>query len=164
MRAFLRDRLTRRALQVLDARPPDVVIGHDGSPYLERWHVFRCRWLCNIYLHKFLRSDDDRALHDHPWACLSWILKGSYFEHTPDMIHFRDEGALVFRSPWAAHRIQLLLGGPDADARSGYEPVVTLFVTGPKIRAWGFHCPQGWRHWRDFTAGPNGETVGKGCE
>ena len=28
---------------------------------------------------------------------------------------------------------------------------------------WGFHCPKGWVHWRDFTAGKDGEIVGKGC-
>jgi hypothetical protein len=31
------------------------------------------------------------------------------------------------------------------------------------VREWGFHCPRRWVHWRQFTAGPNGETVGKGC-
>jgi hypothetical protein len=37
-------------------------------------------------------------------------------------------------------------------------------LTGPRIREWGFWCPQGWRHWRAFTSGRNGETIGRGCE
>ena len=30
-------------------------------------------------------------------------------------------------------------------------PVWTLFITGPRIRQWGFLCPKGWIYWRDFT-------------
>mgnify|MGYP000066528385 CR=1 FL=1 len=59
---------------------------------------------------------------------------------------------LIFPST-SAHRIELVAG-----------PVWTLFLTGPFRREWGFHCPQGWRHWRDFTSGANGERVGKGCD
>jgi hypothetical protein len=43
-------------------------------------------------------------------------------------------------------------------------PVWTLFVTGPRVRSWGFWCAHGWRHWKTFTAGPRGETVGRGCD
>lgn len=28
------------------------------------------------------RSDDDRALHDHPWVNMSILLEGTYTEHT----------------------------------------------------------------------------------
>ena len=39
----------------------------------------------NLYLHEFSRSDDDRALHDHPWLFnLSVLLSGTYVEHTID--------------------------------------------------------------------------------
>jgi hypothetical protein len=50
---------------------------------MERWHIIPRNRLFNIYLHHFLKSDYDRALHDHPWASLSIILKGEYTEHTP---------------------------------------------------------------------------------
>jgi hypothetical protein len=43
------------------------------------------------------------------------------------------------------------------------ERAVSLFMTGPKVREWGFACPKGWVHWRDFTGGENGELVGRGC-
>lgn len=86
------------------------------------------------------------------------ILAGRYVEHTIDAggIHRRVErraGQWKLRGARAAHRIELVDG-----------PCWTLFVTGPRLREWGFHCPQGWRHWRVFTAGPNGETVGRGCD
>ncbi|MDN5849106.1 MAG: hypothetical protein L0H63_05630, partial [Nitrococcus sp.] len=54
----------------------------------------------------------------------------------------------------SAHRLALI------DA----EPVITLFITGPRVREWGFHCPQGWRHWRAFTAADNPGRIGRGCE
>lgn len=142
-------------------RPPDFIIGGAADPYLKRWWVIPRNRFFNIYLHQFLRSDDDRALHDHPWVNVSVLLRGSYLEHLRD-------GQVLLRKPWrpwapwrliarlptSAHRVALI------DNRS----VWTLFLTGPNVRAWGFLCPQGWRHWRDFTAGERGEVVGKGCE
>lgn len=137
-------------------RPPDFIIGGAENPYLLRWYVIpRNRWF-NIYLHKLVRDDDDRALHDHPWWNLSIILKGSYYEVTPEAAGiWRRRGNVVLRSPTAAHRLFL----------PGWEACCwTLFLTGPRIREWGFHCPQGWRHWKEFTAGDRGERVGRGCE
>ena len=42
----------------------------------------------------------------------------------------------------------------------------SLFITGPVIREWGFHCPNGWRHWKQFTVRDEfGSYVDeKGCE
>lgn len=154
-------------------REPDFIIGEKENPYLLRWWIIpRNRWF-NIYLHKFLRSDDDRALHDHPWASCSIILKGGYFEIMPhsrlvtaifgetfDSFQkiWREPGSIHFRRATAAHRVELAEGAP----------AWTLFITGPKIREWGFHCPKGWRHWRDFCGVPVGEAkggeVGPGCE
>jgi hypothetical protein len=59
----------------------------------------------------------------------------------------------VLRKPTALHRVELTHGH-----------CWTLFITGPKVRDWGFQCPHGWRHWQDFTAGPRGEVVGRGCD
>jgi hypothetical protein len=135
-------------------RKPDISIGGEDNPYLERWYVIpRNRWF-NIYLHRFLRSDDDRALHDHPWVNLSILLRGRYTEHLPSgVLRVRWAGNLVARRPTALHRVELTHG-----------TCWTLFLTGPRVREWGFQCPQGWRHWKDFTAGDRGELVGRGCE
>jgi len=141
--------------RVSDRRPPDLIIGGIDDPYLERWWVIpRNRWF-NIYLHHFLRSDDDRALHDHPWVNASILLEGSYLEHLVDgSVKLRRPGAIYLRRAVAAHRVELIAG----------RFVWTLFITGPNIRQWGFLCPGGWRHWKDFTSGANGETVGRGCD
>jgi hypothetical protein len=141
------------------ARPADVVIGDRPNPYMLRWYVIPRNRVFNVYLHLIMRSDDDRALHDHPWLNCSIVLNGGYVEHTIEAGGIerrveRLEGSVVFRRAKAAHRLEVT---------PGY-PCMSLFITGPRIRDWGFHCPfAGWVHWQDFTAGPNGETIGKGC-
>lgn len=149
----------RRINRFLADHPrPDFVIGED-EVYLERWHIFPRNPLCNIYLHRFHRSDDDRALHDHPWISCSLIVLGSYIEHriaAGGIYHCdkRRTGDLVFRSARSAHRIEI----PKNEGT-----VWTVFFTGPRVRAWGFHCPQGWRHWRDFTDPKDPGRRGPGC-
>jgi hypothetical protein len=135
-------------------RPPDVVIGGAADPYLRRWFVIPRNRFFNVYLHQFLRSDDDRALHTHPWlANASLLLKGRYREWTGDHAFTdRSPGAIKFRWGPAPHRIELTQG-----------TCWTLFVTGPVVREWGFACPQGFVHWKDFTSA-SGHEVGKGCD
>lgn len=133
---------------LLTRRPPDVIIGGAEQPYLRRWHLIRRNRWFNLYLHQFLRSDDDRALHDHPWWNASILLRGYYLEHLVDRVRLRWAPCIVVRWRGAvAHSIELL-----PDASSAARPVWTLFLTGPKYREWGFHCPKGWRRWQDFTA------------
>lgn len=144
------DFLKRRALQ----RTPDMVIGGSDDPYLIRWWLIPRNRFFNVYLHLFLRSDDDRALHSHPWAFnASWLLDGEYVEHTPAGAFKREQGAFKFRWGPSFHRIELTEGA-----------VWTLFVTGPRVREWGFQCPQGFIHWRRFTAADDPGAIGKGCD
>jgi hypothetical protein len=135
---------------------PDFRVGPEDDPQLQRWFVVPRNPFANVYLHRFLRSDDDRALHDHPWDNRSWIISGEYLEHLADGTTVtRHEGELTdWRPAIAAHRVELVTG-----------PVTTLFFTGPIVRSWGFYCPQGWRHWRQFvTTTPGGNQRGRGCE
>lgn len=143
---------------VADKRPPDFIIGGEDNPYLLRWYVIPRNKFFNIYLHMFLRSDDDRALHDHPWSNFSYLLDGKYTEHQimEGGVHkktVKSAGDFRFRfSGKFAHRIELTHGS-----------CWTLFVTGPKYREWGFHCSKGWVHWEDFVSKTNKGNVGKGC-
>lgn len=145
---------------LIPKRPPDVIIGTAENPYLLRWWLIPRNRLLNIYLHRFMRSDDDRALHCHPWANLSVLLEGEYTEHTiaqGGVNHKRVIKAGEWRlrlTGKLAHRIELHNGS-----------CWTLFITGPKYRQWGFHCPKGWRHWQDFTAENDKHSmIGKGCD
>lgn len=130
---------------------PDEIIGHNARsrkatghnvpvdrPLLRRWLVIpKNRWL-NIYYHNFILNDEDRALHDHPWANLSIVVHGEYIEHTiaAGGVHKREiirEGQCRFRLPSRAHRVELVNG----------KPSWSFFITGPVVHTWGFHCPDG---------------------
>ena len=168
---FLRARLRRWATCIIDSRPPDMVIGGD-NPYLLRWRVIPPNRWFNIYLHGFLRSDDDRALHDHPWVNASILLAGGYKEvrfikqDSPEYGYrtvIRVQGDIVVRPRAAvAHRIALF-PKPGGGERS----VLSLFITGPRTRDWGFHCPKRWVPWREFTnpgSGGASSLIGPGCD
>lgn len=135
-------------------RPPNLIINDAGSdtPYLSRWYIIPRNRFLNIYLHKFERSDDDRALHDHPWYSVSFLLRGELLEHSFKGARFIPWLLPVFRTAKFAHRLELVKG-----------PVWTVFITGPRIRDWGFYCPSGWRHWTVFTS-DDGRNVGRGCD
>jgi hypothetical protein len=165
-------------------RVPDEIIGHQhrwratepngfpvARPFLLRWfiHGEKHRW-GNAYLHQFIRNDEDRALHDHPWYNMSLLLGGQYIEHTIDAgginrRHIFRPGDVKLRSPKAAHRVELTSGGTlllgDCPERApnlptwvqsdpAKSPAWSLFLTGPVQRKWGFHCPQGWKSNRQF--------------
>ncbi|WP_079767394.1 hypothetical protein [Mycobacteroides abscessus] len=139
---------------------PHQPIGAEGeAPYLLRWYVIpRNRWL-NIYLHKFLRDDDDRALHDHPWWFLSLMLWGQYVEVTDEGRTVRSapepwrwfwgDHPLAFRPAKWTHRVELI----STSVQDRYEdgtwarsatrhklPCWTLIITGRRSRLWGFWC------------------------
>lgn len=168
--------MIRRAIrQAVDAfieratrRPPDFVVGGHQDPYLRRWWIIPRNRILNVYLHQFLRDDDDRALHDHPWCWASIILDGAYFEHTISAggIKRRQErtaGSIRLSGPRRAHRIELPTWPPGgAGAR---RHCWTIFVTGPRVREWGFHCPdRGWVPWYDFVSPDDPGSVGRGCQ
>ncbi len=160
--------------KIAASRKPDFIIGND---YCRRWWIIPRNKFFNIYLHHFLHSDDDRALHDHPWFNCSYLLQGEYTEWTfdfsftgkPTQLHHWDTaeaagiplykkavvkaGTLRFRRAKMAHRVELHNG-----------PCWSLFITGPVIRDWGFHCPKGWRIWKEFVDERDHGSVGRGCD
>jgi hypothetical protein len=155
-------------------REPDFVIGGLERPYLRRHWLIPRNPIFNIYIHEFLRSDDDRALHDHPWLFnASWLLHGEYVEHTirEGGIAVRTErqaGEWKFRWGPAPHRVELRTEWEISERgwAVGF-PITcwTLFITGPRIREWGFYCMErGWIHWKRFTAASDPGAVGKGCD
>jgi hypothetical protein len=120
----------------------DIVNGA-GAPYMKRW-ILKMQgggWR----LHKILRSDDDRALHDHPFDFTSLLLRGAYIEHVPadplnpwgPTVERRFQAGQVNRCVAARpHRLELREG-----------PVWTLVRCAPKRRDWGFYAPAGWVRW-----------------
>ncbi|MCF7984664.1 MAG: hypothetical protein K9L70_09700 [Thiohalocapsa sp.] len=118
-----------------DRLPCRIIDGEQGEPYLERYYLFGLfGW--HAYLHRFVDSDPDRGLHDHPWGrALSLVLSGGY-----DEIRFADgrqqstctrtirPGRLNMLRGEDYHRV-VLRGG---------RPAWTLFLHGPRVKGWGF--------------------------
>lgn len=128
-------------------------IGPEADPYLVRWIAIQTPWF-SVYLHKLVRSDYEKALHDHPWGFVSFILTG-YAEEvcTEDAagLHWTTEfhhpGDLLFRR--AGHRHRVII--PDKSI-----PGWTLVLTGPRSRKWGFwpkdrRGAYRWCHWKQFN-------------
>ena len=163
--SFLTRWLARRFLP--PSRPHDFGIGPDKTdPYMARWYLIPRNPVFNVYLHHVRHSDDDRALHDHPWWSLSFMMRGGLIEVTGatrlgDAAHKRtiiETGSVVFRSGRFAHRLEL----------SG-STAWTLFITGPRFRQWGFYCPAsspagGWRPAHEFVDPKEPGQPGRGCE
>ncbi len=153
----LRKYLFRRMEKIFYSRPADFVIQNNPKEkdgYLYRWILFKNKYIGCIFLHYVNGDDEDRALHDHPWVNMSIILKGNYLEYYPNDCAFRREGSVIFRRPKTLHRLALA---------NQNKPVWSLFITGPKVRTWGFQCPQGWIPWYDFVDPNNKGGHGPGC-
>lgn len=127
----------------------------DNDPYLTRLTVFGCS-LFKIMIHWFHDSDDE-CLHDHPWPFVSLIVKGGYWEYIPGLsiedyarhlkkiegigaygsvehVKWYKPWTILYRSANWIHRIVI-----DKNNKP-----VTLVVTGPKNRNWGFWTTFGW--------------------
>lgn len=115
MPEWLRMKLLRAHVEYTAGHKMDFRIPPDESipAYMLRWWRIKRNAFFNIYFHIVLRSDDDRALHDHPWWSFSIVLAGGYYEHTiengginkkiwhgPGSMRFRGSGKM-------AHRLEL---------------------------------------------------------
>lgn len=139
---FFRDLLDGLLRSVAARLPSDVITGKDGTDYLRRYTLFGWhhssprRYPFNVRLHEFVRPDEDRLLHDHPWSwAASLILLGGYEEErrVPGTLHTTCRrrylpGSLVFFGADTFHRIGKLYG----------KSTWTLFITGPKTASWYF--------------------------
>lgn len=64
--------------RILECR---VIVNCEHDPYLYRWFVIRTERF-GLFIHKFVRSDEDRALHDHPWPFVVIPIWRGYVEHS----------------------------------------------------------------------------------
>jgi hypothetical protein len=120
----------------LTARLPCRLIdGERGEPYLERYYLAGAfGW--HAYLHRFVDSDPDRGLHDHPWGrALSLVLSGGYEEIRAGAGGTGDP-RIRFVRPWRINRLK----GRDFHrvVLRGGRPAWTLFLHGPRRKGWGF--------------------------
>jgi len=163
-----------------------IISNFAGDPYLVRYTIISTRWF-RLFVHKILRSDDDRDLHDHPWPFWTLILWGRYTEHVPILpVRFADckmitksrkfgPGSLIRHRASDCHRLDLepseglLAAQAKQDNHSVFvhvysggvmfKPVWTLFFAGIRRRDWGFHTPNGWVQWEEYVNSRKGVDV-----
>lgn len=110
----------------LSSRLPCRIISDGDKPYLERYYLFTV-WGVRFYLHRFVASDPDRGLHDHPWPwAFSIILSGWYYEQRRGSLSERHWFNWITGDVF--HRVILANG-----------PVWTLFAhRSRRSKEWGF--------------------------
>jgi hypothetical protein len=136
-----------------------VIPNCDRDTYLFRWYIFKTKRI-TLFVHKFIRSDEDRCLHDHPWNFLVIPIWQGYIEHSdyicpcfmcqnhPTMAPHR---IAVKRRVWPIigsrfrfgtyrHRVELIED----------KPSWSLFFHFSRFRDWGFWMPEGFVKWAKF--------------
>lgn len=126
------------------------------GPLLTRYYLTP-DWPIAIYLHQFHASDEDRALHDHPYSFITILLSSGYWEHVPiigarwnaekgDWVDveavqrvWRCRFSILFRRAEHKHRVELETA-----------PTWTMVIRFKKRRLWGFHTANGWVDWRTY--------------
>lgn len=127
-----------RALYAVTARLPCRLIELDGKPYLERYWVGRLfGW--TFYLHRFVSGDDERQVHDHPWATsLALILCGGYVEERL-LALCPDYGWLSAHRRMFPGRINVIRARDFHRITRPRPETWTLFAHGPRVKGWGFY-------------------------
>lgn len=108
---------------------------NNTSEYLVRYYLFikdRKSFPFNITLHKILMSDEP-TLHNHPWNWGALIVKGGYWEHTPNGKFWRGPGSFRFRKSEDLHYLEL-----EKDKDGKELPCWSLFFMGKQKTDWGF--------------------------
>lgn len=121
----------------------------DISDYMERWWFLPEFFGERARLHRTLRSDRARDLHDHPWHYVSIILEGGYVEeievaHGLNPLTERRRyrpGDVLFRHAEHRHRLEVDEG---IDCWS-------LVLTSHNVREWGFWTSSGFVPWREYS-------------
>lgn len=119
----------------------------DLTRYLTRYIIEFGERRSSIRLHIFTGPDHDPCFHDHPWWFVTFVLWGGYVERFAGKFGEQRECKVRwfgFRPRMFRHRITTLLR----------KTVVTLIITGPIEREWGFYTDNGWMNWKVFTKVP----------
>ena len=129
--------------------------------YLTRLTVLRTPWF-QVLLHWINKPDSDHGMHDHPWWFMGFVINGEYieqrasvhpdgFEHCLRNLSYKTVRFLIWNPKSRAHKINMTHGR-----------VVTLLLTGPKTKSWGFYqqdmsrraesdkVPVKYTPWREF--------------
>jgi len=129
--------MLRRWLFRWSATLPCRRIDVEGKRYLERYYLGQVG-IWTFYLHRFVKEEDERSVHDHPWSwAFALILCGGYQEERVKHVDpergwssgYRNmfPGRLNIIRPYHFHRI-----------KAPQEDTWTLFGHTAKMKEWGF--------------------------
>ena len=139
----LLEKLLDRCFRSMEIRNGCESADPKGPVYLKRWYLKDYSDGVTkpaVLLHKFLSSDPDDALHDHPWGFTSIILTTGYVEETERGMHFIPPLSIITRDANHRHRVHIL------------KTTWTLVITGPKEKSWSFFVKGVQIPWRDYLA------------
>lgn len=100
-------------------------LGMPYCPYMYRW-VFNFK-LFSIRIHHWIRSDDKRAFHSHPWNFITFVIKGSYIDVTPEGKETLKFGSIRYRKNHHMHYVDVPKTG-----------CWSILLTGNPNFKWGF--------------------------
>lgn len=138
------------------------VIGDEACPLMKRWGLNTP--IGSVRLHHFLRGDNERHLHDHPWWFVTFVIRGGYEDVTfcdrcggtggdeqrdGPCSTCRGEryvterlrpGSIRFRPALHRHAVRT-------------EDAWSIVITGPLARTWGFYLKaREWLSEKDYFA------------
>src|SRR3989304_4729524 len=102
-------------------------LGTKECPYAYRWVIIFFGF--SIRIHKWLRSDDKRYMHDHAWNFRTFVLKGYYYdvsERNGEIVKEKVTGT-AYRKADHRHYVDI----PEQGA-------VTIVFCSKPYRKWGF--------------------------
>lgn len=108
-------------------------------PWWDRKDDSKSRFSARLH---HLHSSDPGALHDHPWGFVSFIIKGSYVETTPEGTFLRKRWSVIRHKATDLHRLTIP-GSPNGQTWS-------LVFFGRRTREWGFLTDDGWVPWYQY--------------
>lgn len=100
-------------------------LGLPECPYAYRWVFIFFGF--SIRLHHFLRSDDKRYFHNHPWWFFTFVLKGGYTDVSPAGRDTLKRFSLRYRKAEHLHYVDVPTSG-----------CWTILITGRPLNKWGF--------------------------
>lgn len=164
------ERFVRGALERVSRHLPYREISGEKGVFLRKYLLYRTsqeKDSVRIHLHHFLRGDEDKEPHDHPWSwAVSLILVGGYTEERLipkpiSYIPFSRSGRLGFamvKIPFKPFSINYI--GLETKHRVTIpegKDAWTLFISGPVVKSWGFyqclaqgHDPSGYAEVYDY--------------
>lgn len=121
-------------------------LGNKDCPYAFRWTI-NLKWFA-IRVHQWIKTEDSRNMHDHPWDFYTLVVKGGYTDISEwptvaaqqaagypikivDVTEIRRDklsfGSIRWRPAIHKHYVEVNPGG-----------CWTVLLTGPVVRKWGY--------------------------